>query len=558
MPPAQPRKFVFKQPTQQLRRGRRVYVAGFIRLNVTASDLTSALEQNIEQLQARIRELEGSSSKSTSPQPSELEALDGALYPEAISSEPIEFLFHTSPRSTADLTLDFGDSFNLVASESYTTASLVDTFLSHSCRLGFFLNTERFRSSVFLSLPFGDSSRPAEALLNTVYLWGARLSRTSSVHQQHMFLQRAISQISADLSSTMDYSNVLHIIQAELLLTTYFFHTNRFMEAEMHLNGAVSLCLSCGLHKIRSCRPSYSPVLGVFSGKEVHLRPAKDPVEEGERINGFWTVFYLHRLLTVMLGTASASFGTLDNPELQIDTPWPMDMDHYEGGQDIVFTSYRTIDNFLAMNCYEQDQNSAIALHVKSVILIHKAFCLHRKFKHGLKANELDSFTSECSSLDLVVTHFRSTIPFGDELQSRMNTVHALSSCAYMKLQTIFSHYGVAESQHKAVHLANSIIHIIRDSYSLDSSYGDSTLTIACIAACQTLAEEQESIRASPANPYPLDGYSKVHPGSYQDDRDWEQLVGSALSSGLETMMMMTEGCSLAGEFKPSLDAFPT
>jgi len=57
----------------------------------------------------------------------------------------------------------------------------------------------------------------------------------------------------------------------------------------------------------------------------------RDDIEEGERINGFWTACSLLKNLAVALDPPSNScvvfegFG-MDN----IDTPWPLDMESYE------------------------------------------------------------------------------------------------------------------------------------------------------------------------------------------------------------------------------------
>uniref|UniRef100_A0A0W0EY39 Transcription factor domain-containing protein n=1 Tax=Moniliophthora roreri TaxID=221103 RepID=A0A0W0EY39_MONRR len=349
-----------------------------------------------------------------------------------------------------------------------------------------------------------------------------------------------------------NYTRILHTIQAELLLAMYFFRTNRFMEADIHLNGAVSLCLSCGLHKLRSCRPSYSTVLGVSSGREIHFPPPRDPVEEGERINAFWTVFYVHRLMTVSLGTASPPFGTLDDPESQVDSPWPLEMEQYEQGHDLTFTNYRTIDNFLATGAFDQGQSSVVAFHVKSAILLHRAFCLFKKHKHGLKATELDRFISECTSLDLVITQFLGGIPLinvGDnpsisrQTQCHLTVAYALSSCAYMKIQSIFSRCGIADSQRRACQTADSIIQTIRD---LDPLYLCPMMVIVCLASCRTLVEELERMQSKSIESFSHFGYQEAESTSQQDDASWQGFLGAALARGVDTMSTMAVDCPLA------------
>ncbi len=40
-------------------------------------------------------------------------------------------------------------------------------------------------------------------------------------------------------------------MQAELLLAIYFFCLGRYLEGRYHANAAVSLAVSCGLHRIK-------------------------------------------------------------------------------------------------------------------------------------------------------------------------------------------------------------------------------------------------------------------------------------------------------------------
>jgi len=200
---------------------------------------------------------------------------------------------------------------------------------------GFFLHKERFRQSALLQLPFGHKLRPSPALLATFYLWGAHLATSSDLHHhQNAFLRRALSLVVKEITTTPG-SQLMHTIQAEVLLSYFFFRNNRFLEAEYHMNGAVSMSLACGLHKIRSSRSLAPFVLGVSENSEVYLDMPRENMEEGERINGFWTVFCLHRVFTVAMGKPLNAFGTMEAPYTEIDTPWPMDMNKYE---DVCFS----------------------------------------------------------------------------------------------------------------------------------------------------------------------------------------------------------------------------
>jgi hypothetical protein len=139
-----------------------------------------------------------------------------------------------------------------------------------------------------------------------------------------MLLSRAVRQISTALSGNHP-KKVLHIMQAEVLLANYFFRTSRFLEGRYHYNAAVSLSIGAGLHKIRATRP----LLPVVHFTADIVPAPEDTIEEGEMINGFWTVFILDRWWCACLGTPSL---IADSEELgtQIDTPWPLDTEGYE------------------------------------------------------------------------------------------------------------------------------------------------------------------------------------------------------------------------------------
>jgi hypothetical protein len=207
---------------------------------------------------------------------------------------------------------------------------LLDQFLTHSCLFGFFLHSVHLRQRLLLPASLGDVSRPSPGLANAIYLIGSYLSDSQSFKvYEPIFLQRALQHIASEVSSGVG-PDLIHTIQAEVILTNYFFRHNRFLEAEVHINTAVSLSLSCDLHKLRSSRSRSPRALGFSTASEIFLPAAASPIEEGERICAFWAVFSLQRLLTVSLRKQSNTYGILDSPATEIDTPWPQEMSEYQ------------------------------------------------------------------------------------------------------------------------------------------------------------------------------------------------------------------------------------
>ena len=226
----------------------------------------------------------------------------------------------------------------------------VKLFVPHAFQLGFSLNVNRFLAT--LNKPPTHPSRPHPALLNAICLWATYLSRDSSsntsasanpqAQEQHL-LDRTVVHLTSSLGSP-DPVKRIQALQTELLLAQYYFCNGRFLEGRYHANSAVSLAVSCGLHRIRSSEPSPSPtsspsaLMGgvIGTGGLFDLAQPRDMVEEGERINTFWSVFNVDRCWAVATGTPTmlyddAGLGT------QIDTPWPLAIEDYERVSSLVF-----------------------------------------------------------------------------------------------------------------------------------------------------------------------------------------------------------------------------
>lgn len=197
--------------------------------------------------------------------------------------------------------------------------SRLQHFLPHADQVGFFLHKERFVSVATSADAQHRTAHLSRALLNAVYLCGAHLSciDTLTVHKPTL-LARAVEAVSSDLAGHGRYP-ITHTIQAEVILANYFFCVGRMLEGKYHASAAVALVLSARLHKIRALFPS-----------DRHP-PADEPldrIEEGERINAFWTVFALDKEWAVVSGTPSQLDGK-DGP-VAVDTPWPLDIEEYE------------------------------------------------------------------------------------------------------------------------------------------------------------------------------------------------------------------------------------
>jgi hypothetical protein len=190
----------------------------------------------------------------------------------------------------------------------------LNSFLPYVSITGFFLNVPRFVNSFYATTA---NSRPSLALLSTIYLWGLKLAPVESfAAYEPVFLSRAIQGVAGALGTTHPHK-AKHALQAELLLSNYFFWTGRFLEGRYHCGAAVSIAISLGSHRTRSSQLSSSNI------------NTTDLVEEGERINGFWSVLLNDGCWGVAMNVPSG-MPDQKGPNARIDVPWPLDMIQYE------------------------------------------------------------------------------------------------------------------------------------------------------------------------------------------------------------------------------------
>ncbi|KAG7451497.1 uncharacterized protein BT62DRAFT_916489 [Guyanagaster necrorhizus] len=258
-------------------------------LNCRGATRAQALEEQISVLQSRIQDLEhpGHSEPSL------------PLSDPYHRHRPAEFASTTvisQPLQDIDFPIEYRE-------------RILQRFVQQSSEVGFFLDISRFVES----LSGVSRAQPSPALLSAVYLWGVHLSPISELSAyEPITLQRAIEAAAQGLS-VRHPQIIVHCIQAEVLIANYFFRNGRVLEGKYHTTTAVSLVLSARLHRIR-----------LYIGAEAMLLPPVDLVEEGERINAFWTVLILNNCWSAADGSPSNI--SYSNPDANVDLPWPLDM----------------------------------------------------------------------------------------------------------------------------------------------------------------------------------------------------------------------------------------
>lgn len=153
-----------------------------------------------------------------------------------------------------------------------------------------------------------------------MYLLGIHLSQDPDTKRhEKTYLDLAIQQISHDTSSTATKpKHRLHVIQAEIILSYYFFANKRDMEGGYHASSAYSLGVASGIQKMRTRNPPGST-----------LPPVTDDIEEGERVNACWSIFTLDNAWAGILGY-NPNFTSPMVGGMLLTTPMPREIEEYE------------------------------------------------------------------------------------------------------------------------------------------------------------------------------------------------------------------------------------
>ncbi|KAJ6567150.1 hypothetical protein B0H19DRAFT_1374458 [Mycena capillaripes] len=369
---------------------------------------------------------------------------------------------------------------------------LIDCFLSYSSEVGFFLNASRFRQSALLRLPIGHPTRPAPAVLVAVYLWGLRLSKQPHlIAQESIFLSRALKLTAKGLSG-LHPQKVMHNMQAEILLTYYFFASGRFLEGKYHTAAVISLGLSSSLHMVRSAHPS-SPG---------PLAPPRDAVEEGERIHACWIAVVLDKTWAVALS---------ENPHLDhqhetcaVDTPWPLEMDDYANGLLTPMARYsNTFHKFINSVPTSDTGMSTVAMLSKATILWQRADRLTRQWKPDMLRDQASAFQSSFSVLDSLIDCLRGAVIPPNQIAHptpamtrTLVVAHSIAHAATIQLHGIAPLLGDTDARRKRLSAARVVLGIITSVPLQHMSYINPIMGTVWLTACQVLVDEIYALKA--------------------------------------------------------------
>ncbi|KAE9405723.1 hypothetical protein BT96DRAFT_315909 [Gymnopus androsaceus JB14] len=367
-----------------------------------------------------------------------------------------------SPSSSFDASV-IGDTFQEEPPRE-TAMSLMQAFLPHAQSFGFFLNISRFCESASFSLPLGHYSRPHPGLLSTVYHIGFYLSNHPSKGSDMscVYISRALLHVANLLCSSHPF-RILHGIQAEVLLSMYFFRTGRIMEGKYHMNSAVSLAMCSGFHKLGSreatvgslhmddlavSQPQVELVASLASSSSDSMSPI-DVVYEGEKIDAFWMTFALANCWSVSMGSVSSMVFECNGSN--VDTPWPLD--DYTSLSDLLHVSFEThrglgtVQYFLKQipNLPTTRSPSALELYAKSSILLEQATSIASSYHPDLLSDEGLRFSRSFKWLDSFIDDWRNkqlspleSISASSPEFMTLWATHTITNVATINLHSVF------------------------------------------------------------------------------------------------------------------------
>ncbi|KAI0047936.1 hypothetical protein FA95DRAFT_1572220 [Auriscalpium vulgare] len=490
---------------------------------------TQILRETISRLEARIKELEDPDRVSSSitlfdPHAllSEDSSSSGADSPSAFSTSQSPHTFPSTasspppPISTPPIWLPSANNSPDATSTPSSLSDVVpieialsflDIFLPHQHQVYLGLHPERLRSS--LHLPVEEQRHPV--LMHAIFLWACAFSRTPSLSRHEpLYLARALAFLS-DAMQTVD--RIIDVLQGCCLIALYLLSHGRLAEGSQYLSTAASFALQWGLHRQVSEQPN--PGLGLES--HFVLPPARDTVEQGERVLAFWQVYYLDQCWSVLLRRPAIIHDGRDLLSA-ITVPWPQDISDYEAGNVNSMMDFTTVQAFIHHTQVPNFGFSNFALQSKAAALYEAATRLSATWSSGERLPELalppaptDAVPGvavlsppedEMAALENTIARFSNSLLPVHQMHAVQPTdkhcliiVHTLSQAAIIRLNY---HLGETDPMHhdKCMQAARSCLFILRHVSEGDVDFLDPAILPCWGAAANVFLREIARIEA--------------------------------------------------------------
>ncbi|VDC04994.1 unnamed protein product [Peniophora sp. CBMAI 1063] len=436
------------------------------------------LEESIQALEARIKELEE----------------------EGDNAGPSSVLLHAPhpPSSTSASSSPHSPVRYLgqqpVSSE--VSSILRNVFFQNRSALPWFLHEGRIHQA--FQLPIDDVGRPIAVLDTAMLLWGSVFyARTSQVPppqevEPQLLLSRAQSEVGRALVDA-SAQHIIQAIQAHALLAVYFCDTCLYIESRAHVDAAAALATRVGLHKIRGT-PGRVPY-GVFMDPVTTVLPEPlDAVEEGERINAFWTSFCLDRIYAVVLGVPPLIIDAED-ADMQVDTPWPLDMTLYEQGHmPLTLQTSGTLRNFFGgVRSGWPWEAGMLSQLSRASALFECATRIAASWRPDL--SNPTAYYARSLALDKRLDEFSAQLPaLTPGIAVQLYLAHNLAHAGKIQLHSVFAQQN-PDSRAKCLAAARAIASVAITADAQTFVFIDPALGSIWAAACRVLIHEVVAVR---------------------------------------------------------------
>ncbi|KAJ7044265.1 hypothetical protein C8F04DRAFT_1228648 [Mycena alexandri] len=303
------------------------------------------------------------------------------------------------------------------------TGTMMDIFLRHFTRHQFFfLDSVRFQQSTLL--PTVNPDHPPVGLLHTICLWANHISPTSvalSMYSEEDLLARAVRSHATDVATIGDAPRLLHLIQAEVLLSFYYLDCGCSMEGNYHRAAATSLALTARLHQLGTPSQSRYSTLDFFN---VNLAAPGDAIRARELVNAFWSVVVLNNYWVAASGTPSNI--PSDAP---INTPWPTDHSVAPLVPNMSFSvPVDSRDN-------DVQGHSAFTLLAKASILLERTVAFTIQYPEAHLASQALPLPLEFWTIEHRLDSFRGHLLLDTSETSQMSLItHVFANTAILRL----------------------------------------------------------------------------------------------------------------------------
>ncbi|KAL4253303.1 Zn(2)-C6 fungal-type domain-containing protein [Abortiporus biennis] len=470
---------------------------------------TQLMREQIARLEARVKELEKSSSSSSHGSPPANLSLSASAsptpFPLDMDSSPWDSQWNGIPDFPA--VNGITDSYATEDPPIELAQMLLEIFLPHRHQVGLEVHVGRLRDS--LHLPLGEQRHPV--LMNSIYLWACYLSRPGSLcEHEPLYLSRALAAVN---DAVPNPSKVIDFIQASCLLSMYFLSNGRLLEGSYHASAAASLAIQWGLHQLGSTDLTVG-VIPCDRESTFRLNPAKDAIEQGERVLAFWQVFNLDRCWSVAL-RRPATIPDSKHPWTSVITPWPQRMEDYETGELEINSGSPTIQAFFVHQAQVSPVVggfSTFAHRVKASALFEGASRLSSSWYPRLSSSP--SFTENFRAFEHTITRFTTTLlplhqlaaTLPDEKTSLL-LIHSLAHASMIHLhQPFLEDQGSRET---AVRAARSLAVVAKHISDTDYDYLDPFIGHCWVLGSEILASEIAQLQAA-WSPHPASSELRV------------------------------------------------